>query len=95
MLELHNHRKLLACLGVGKELKKTAALEKLREAHRNSSGPRSLTTSKNVGFACLPDASPAAGSRDAHRPTPTLAPLLRTRLTMMLAGAGVASSHAP
>jgi len=93
MLELHNHRKLRACLGVGKERKKTAALEKLREAH---SGPRSLTTSKNVGFACLPDASPARGpSRDAHRPTPTLAPLLRTRLTMMLAGAGVASSHAP
>ena len=48
MLELHNHRKLLACLGVGKELKKTAALEKLREAHRNSSGPRSLTTSKRM-----------------------------------------------
>ena len=94
MLELHNHRKLLACLGVGKELKKTAALEKLREAH---SGPRSLTTSKNVGFACLPRRLPRRGgpSRDAHRPTPTLAPLLRTRLTMMLAGAGVASSHAP
>ena len=35
MLELHNHRKLRACLGVGKELKKTAPLEKLREPTKN------------------------------------------------------------
>lgn len=62
MLELHNHRKLRACLGVGKERKK------LRPSKSCEKLPRSLTTSKNVGFACLPDASPAAGARPA---TPT------------------------